>query len=212
MYIVLLGVPGAGKGTQAETLSKKLKLPQISTGDLCRYEMKIKSPIGIKIQDVMDKGGLVSDDIVLDILKKRLAKDDCANGVIFDGVPRTLDQAKNLDIFLTNNNKKIDKVIYIYLDENEILKRLSGRWTCKQQGHIFHEINNPPKTKNVCDFDGSELYQRDDQKPDVIRERIKQYENSTLPLIDYYNKKGTLKKINGNQSIEKVGEDIIKIL
>ncbi len=208
MFIIMLGAPGAGKGTQAKILTKKLNVPQISTGDLFRDEMKRETELGKQITYLMNSGQLVPDETTMEVFKRRVSQPDCQNGAILDGIPRTIMQAKILDLLLKDLNKPLNHVIYIKLSEDEIMNRLSGRWTCKKCGHIYHEEYNPPKTPNICDFDQSPLYQREDQKEEAIKERIKVYRERTEPLIDYYQAQNLLTKIEGQQTIEEVSEAI----
>ncbi len=212
MYIIMLGAPGAGKGTQAELLKNKLGVPQISTGELFRHEMEIGSDLGNSVRETMDGGKLVSDDTTLEIFEKRILKEDCSRGAIIDGVPRTIKQAELLGGLFQKLGKSLETVLYISLPENEIITRLSGRWTCKKCGHVYHEQLNPPKIAHICDIDGCELYQRDDQKPEAILERIEVYKTSTYPLVEYYKSLLLLKEIDGNQEIEKVHQQILRAL
>jgi len=212
MFIVMLGAPGAGKGTQAKILTKKLNVPQISTGDLFRDEMKRETELGKQITYLMNSGQLVPDKTTMEVFKQRVSQPDCQNGAILDGIPRTIMQAKILDILLKELDKPLNHVLYIKLSENEIINRLSGRWTCKQCGRIYHEEYNPPKIPGTCGHDQSPLYQREDQKIEAIKERIKVYRERTEPLINYYWEKDLLTKIEGQQSIEKVSTDIFEKL
>lgn len=208
MNIILLGAPGAGKGTQAEFLEKKLNIPQISTGVLFRKEMAEKTPLGKEITDVMDSGKLVSNDLTMKVLKKRLMEKDCEKGALLDGTTRNIDQAERLETLFKEMGRKLDLVLYIALPEEEIITRLTRRLTCKMNNHVFHEVYNPPKDPKVCDFDGSELYKRDDQKIEVVKERIRVYNKSTQPLIDYYKEKGLLAQIDGTKTIKEVAKEI----
>jgi len=212
MYIVMLGAPGAGKGTQAKVLTKKLNIPQVSTGDLFRDEIRQETELGKQITYLMDSGQLVPDETTMEIFKRRVLQPDCQNGCILDGIPRTIVQAKILDLMLKQLNKVLGHVIYIKLSEEEIVTRLAGRWTCKQCGHVYHEKYNPPKTPGVCDFDQSPLYQREDQKTEAIKERIKVYRECTEPLINYYRERELLLEISGEQAINEVSADILKKL
>lgn len=208
--IVMLGRPGSGKGTQAELLSKKLNIPHISTGEIFRYYMEQNTTLGTKSREYVDSGNLVPDEILLEMLEERMSRADLANGYILDGTPRTLNQAEKIQIMFPKINRAITHVLYIYLTKDLMIKRLSGRWTCKAASHLYHELYNPPKIKGICDVDGSQLYQREDQTPEAIKLRIQKYENETAPLIEYYKKLGLLIQIEGDQSIEAVHEEITK--
>ena len=212
MFIIFLGPPGAGKGTQAGLLAKKLEVPHISTGDLFRDEMKRGTPLGKQIIYLMNSGQLVSDKITMEVLKLRLAQPDCSQGAILDGVPRTIVQAQVLDVMFKSQGKKLDHVIYIELPTEEIIVRLSGRWTCKQCGRVYHEKYDPPQEVGVCDLDNGPLYQREDQKEGAIKERIKVYRELTAPLIKYYKDKDLLLTVSGHDSIEVVNAAVLEKL
>ncbi len=207
-FIVLLGAPGAGKGTQAEILAKRTGLPHISSGDIFRENLKKQTELGKLAQKYMSKGELVPDDVTIAMIKERLSRPDCAKGAILDGFPRTPTQAKALDEMLAELGGKVVAVPFIKVPEEELVERLSGRLVCKANGHIFHKKYNPPKVPGICDYDGSELYQREDDKPEVVRNRIRVYLEQTAPLIDFYRARGLLVEIDGNQPIEKVTEDL----
>ena len=207
MKLIFLGLPGAGKGTQAEVISKKLNIPQISTGDILRENVRLGTELGKKAKKYMDEGKLVPDDIIINMMKERLNSDDCKNGFILDGFPRTIKQAEALDSII-----KIDKVIFIDVPEDVLLSRLTGRRVCKNCNNVYHLEFNPPKNPSICDKCGGELYQRDDDKEETVKKRIETYNNQTKPLIDYYENKGILIRINGNQPIDKVTKDIIEVL
>ena len=208
LFIVLLGAPGAGKGTQADILSKRTGLPHISSGDIFRENLKNQTELGKLAQKYMSKGELVPDDVTIAMIKERLSRPDCAKGAILDGFPRTPAQAEALDEMLAELGGKVSVVPFINVPEEELVERLSGRLICRANGHIFHRKYNPPKVPGICDYDGSELYQREDDKPEVVRNRIRVYLEQTAPLIDYYRKRGLLVEIDGNQPIEKVTEDL----
>ncbi|BAT72201.1 adenylate kinase [Thermosulfidibacter takaii ABI70S6] len=212
MNIIMLGPPGAGKGTQAKMLVEKFGIPQISTGDMLRAAVAEGTELGKKAKEYMDKGQLVPDEVVIGIVEERLKKSDCEKGFILDGFPRTVPQAEALDKILEKMGKKIDYVINIVVPDVEILKRLTGRRTCKQCGAMYHVIYNPPKQEGVCDKCGGELYQRDDDKEETIKNRLKVYNEQTAPLIEYYKAKGVLVDIDGTKSINEIFEDILRVL
>ncbi len=189
MNIILLGPPGAGKGTQAKMMIDHYKIPQISTGDILRANLKERTPLGLKAKEYMDKGLLVPDEVVIDIIQARLKEADCRNGYILDGFPRTVAQAQALDKVLTGMNSGIDHVISIDVDKGELVKRLTGRRTCRQCGRGYHVIFDPPVNKNLCDKCQGELYQRDDDNEDTVRNRLEVYDSQTFPLIQYYKEK-----------------------
>lgn len=214
MRIVLLGGPGSGKGTQAKKLIDKLNVPQISTGDIFRAALKEGTPMGLKAKTFMDKGELVPDDVVIGVVEERLTKPDLDKGYMLDGFPRTLAQAEALDKILVGQGKSIDHAILVDVPDEELVKRLSGRRTCRNSacGKMFHVIFNPSKKEGVCDACGSELYQRDDDSELTIRERLTVYNNQTAPLVDYYEKKGLLRKVQGVGPIGEIFAAIEKVL
>jgi len=211
-FIVLLGAPGAGKGTQAKFLSEKFGLPHISSGDLFRKHLSEGTKLGDIAREYMNQGELVPDDVTIAMLKERINEPDCGTGAILDGFPRTPPQAEALDKLLSEQGSKVLVVPYIKVPEEVLVDRLSGRRVCREQGHVFHVIYNPPKVENVCDFDGSELYLRDDDKPDVVRNRIDVYLKKTAPLIDYYRSKGLLVEVDGNKSIDAIQKELSAIV
>ncbi len=212
MNIIMLGPPGAGKGTQAKMLVEKLGIPQISTGDMLRAAVKEGTELGKKAKEYMDAGKLVPDEVVIGIVKERLAQPDCEKGFILDGFPRTIPQAEALDKVLEELGKKIDYVINVAVPNEELITRLTGRRTCRQCGAMYHVVFNPPKVEGKCDKCGGELYQRDDDKEETIRQRLEVYEAQTAPLIEYYEKKGVLYNIDGTGSIEEIFQNILKVL
>ena len=212
MNLILLGAPGAGKGTQAKLISERHGIPQIATGDILREAVTSGTELGRKAKEFMDRGELVPDEIVIGIVKERLAQPDCENGFILDGFPRTLVQAEALDNILAEMNKKIDAVINIDVSEEETIKRITYRRTCKKCGAIYHLIYNPPKEDKKCDKCGGELYQRDDDKEETVRERFRVYRERTEPLIDYYKKKGLLHNVDGTKNIQDVFREIEDVL
>ncbi len=211
-YYVLLGPPGAGKGTQAQLVSGKLGLPHISSGDLFRDHLKNQTELGKVAKGYMDRGELVPDDVTISMIRERLSRADCKNGALLDGFPRTPAQAVALDELLSQLGGKIDGVPYIKVDSEVLIERLSGRWTCRTQGHVFHQKYNPPKQAGICDIDGSELYQREDDKAETVRNRIQVYFNQTMPLIEFYRQAGVLLEVNGELSIEEVSKVILAAL
>ena len=211
-FYVFLGPPGAGKGTQAKFVAKMLGIPQISSGDIFRENKKNKTELGILADEYIRVGELVPDDVTIRMVGERISRTDCDAGAILDGFPRTPNQAKALDKMLEGMNCQIIQVPYIAVDEEELVERLSGRLTCREQGHVFHKKYNPPKIAGVCDFDGSELYQREDDRPETVKHRIRVYEQQTRPLIEYYKERGILVKIDGNQAIEQVTGDLMEML
>jgi len=211
-YIVLLGPPGVGKGTQAELIAKTTGLPHISSGDLFRENIKDATELGTQAQSFMNKGELVPDDLTIAMIRNRLSRPDCRQGALLDGFPRTTVQAEALEKLLAEFGGKVNFVPYITASESTLVERLSGRWTCKAQGHIFHEKYNPPKKPGVCDVDGSELYQRDDDKAETVTRRIQVYFKQTAPLIAYYRERGSLSEIDGARPIEKVTADLLAVL
>ena len=208
-YVVLLGPPGAGKGTQAKLVSRELDLPHISSGDIFRENLKLNTDLGVMAKVYIDRGELVPDDVTITMIRERLSRADCSSGALLDGFPRTPAQAQALDGMLEEYDAFINAVPYIHVPEEELIERLTGRWTCRAQGHVFHEKYNPPKVSGKCDLDGSDLYQRDDDKAETVRHRIAVYLEQTLPLIEYYRKKTVLIEVDGSQSIEKVASDLM---
>jgi adenylate kinase len=212
MFFILLGAPGAGKGTQADIIVKEMSLPHVASGDLFRHALKNGTDLGKQAESYMKAGKLVPDEITIKMILERIAKDDCRNGCVFDGFPRTLEQAKALDAALEKQGKSIEKAIYIEVPDGVLLDRLTGRWVCRTCQAPFHQKNQPPKKEGVCDKCEGELYQRADDKEVTIKERLKVYFAQTMPLLEYYEKKGKLFRCNGNQHIDEVGRDIVKFL
>src|SRR4030043_1872364 len=197
MNLILLGPPGAGKGTQAQRMVERYRIPQISTGDILRAAVKESTPLGTKAKGFMDQGQLVPDEIVIGIIEERLKAKDCHPGFILDGFPRTIPQAEALQPILTKIGKKIDYVINIEVESEELVRRLTGRRTCKNCGAMFHLLFQPTKKEGICDRCGGMLYQRSDDKEETIRTRLKEYERQTAPLIQYYQLQNTLRPIQG---------------
>ncbi|MCX7883969.1 MAG: adenylate kinase [Caloramator sp.] len=212
MNIVLLGPPGAGKGTQAKQIEEKYNIPHISTGDIFRKNIKEKTPLGITAKEYIDKGHLVPDDITIAIVEDRLKQDDCFNGFLLDGFPRTIEQADALDKVLKIQDKKVEFVINIQVPEEELIKRLTGRRVCTACGASYHMIFNPPKEDEICDLCKGKLIQRPDDSIETVTNRLKVYRKQTEPLINYYKNKQILYNINGEQDIQKVFNDICSIL
>jgi adenylate kinase len=211
-FIVLLGPPGVGKGTQAKLIAEVTGLPHVSSGDLFRENIKNGTELGKLAQSFINKGELVPDDVTIGMIRDRLSQPDCKNGALLDGFPRTTVQADSLASLLGEFGGKVDHVPYITASETVLTERLSGRWTCKAQGHVFHEKYNPPQKAGICDFDGSVLYQREDDRAETVARRIKVYFAQTACLIDYYRQNGQLSEIDGAQPIEKVTADLLAIL
>ena len=208
MNLILLGAPGAGKGTQAELLVEKLSIPAISTGNLLREARADGSELGQKIKKLMDEGSLVPDDVILDIVAERVAKDDCKNGFILDGVPRTLAQAEALEA----RNVRIDHVISIEIDDSVIAGRMTGRRVCSKCGASYHVTANPPKTEGICDLCQGQLVTRKDDAPETVNHRLEVYHALTEVLKDFYSQRGKLRLVEGNQSIEGANRDILKAI
>lgn len=211
-FIVLLGPPGVGKGTQAEILSERSGLAHISSGDLFRENMKDGTELGRLAQTYMARGELVPDDVTIAMIRERLHRPDAQAGAVLDGFPRTPAQADALDVMLQDFNGRVDAVPYITAREDVLIDRLSGRWTCRANGHIFNEKSNPPKIPGKCDYDGSELYQREDDKPETVKRRIQVYLEQTSPLISHYRRQGKLIEIDGTQPIEQVTQALMDAL
>lgn len=212
IFIVLLGPPGVGKGTQARILSEKSKLAHISSGDLFRENIKNQTELGKQVKAILDKGELVPDDLTISMIRDRISRPDCVAGAILDGFPRTPAQAQALDDMLAEFNSEVNAVPYITAAESILIERASGRWTCKAQGHIYHEKFNPPRQAGVCDIDGSEVYQREDDKAEVVSKRIRVYFDQTMPLVEHYEAAGKLIKIDGTQPVEQVTKELLTAL
>ena len=212
MYIIILGAPGAGKGTQTDILSQEMNLTHIASGDLFRQALEERTKVGLLAKSYMDKGELVPDEITIKMILERINQLDCTFGCLFDGFPRTLRQAKVLDKALKEQGKTIDKAIYIEVPNEELVKRLSGRWLCRTCQTPYHIINSPPKTPGKCDKCGGELYQRSDDREETVKERISVFFAQTVPILDYYEKQGKLIKVNGNLGMQGVAREIISAL
>jgi adenylate kinase len=212
LYIILLGAPGAGKGTQAEILHEKFGLVHISSGDLFRENVSKQTPLGVLAKSYMDKGELVPDDVTVQMVMERIARPDCAKGVVFDGFPRTPGQAEALKTALAQQKKKIDAVLLVNVRDDVLIQRLSARFICPICNSVYNILSNPPKVAGICDKDGTPLSQRNDDKPETVANRLKVYHTQTAPLIDYYRAAGLLHDIDGEQDIDTVQAAVVKIV
>ncbi|MCR5234368.1 MAG: adenylate kinase [Lachnospiraceae bacterium] len=212
MKIIMLGAPGAGKGTQAKMIAAKYEIPHVSTGDIFRANIKEQTELGMEAKKYMDQGLLVPDELTVKILLDRVAKDDCKNGYVLDGFPRTIPQAEVLDKAVSELNESIDYAINVDVKDENIIRRMSGRRACLKCGATYHIEHIPPKKEGICDACGSELVLRDDDKPETVEKRLKVYHEQTQPLIDYYNKKGILREVDGSQDMKDVFNAIVDIL
>ena len=212
MKIIMLGAPGAGKGTQAKQIAAKYEIPHISTGDIFRANIKEGTALGMEAKSYMDKGQLVPDELTVKILLDRVSKDDCKNGYVLDGFPRTIPQADVLDKAVSELSDKIDYAINVDVKDDNIIRRMSGRRACLNCGATYHIVNVPPKKEGICDTCGSELVIRDDDKEETVKARLLAYHEQTQPLIDYYNNKGILKEVDGTKDMNDVFADIVNIL
>ncbi len=212
MYIILIGAQGSGKGTQAEMLSQALGIPHVASGDLFRKAFDEKTELGLKAKAYLDRGELVPDDITVAMVLGRLAEPDCAQGVLLDGFPRTVAQAQALDKGLQKVGKQIDVSIYIKVQREELLRRLSGRCICRANQHVYNIYTHPPKLAGICDLDGSELYQRSDDVGEAVQRRLDIFFNETIQLLDYYGSQHKLDEVDGNQSIEQVYKSLLDVI
>jgi adenylate kinase len=212
MNLVLMGLPGAGKGTQAEKIVEKYGIPHISTGDMFRAAIKEGTKLGLQAKSYMDRGDLVPDEVTIGIVRERLSKDDCQKGFLLDGFPRTVAQAEALENILAELNRSIDYVINIDVDKDILMERLTGRRICKNCGATYHLVFNPPSQSGVCDKCGGELYQRADDNEETVANRLEVNLKQTQPLLDFYQAKGYLRNINGQQEIDKVFQDISELI
>jgi adenylate kinase len=212
MYIIMLGAPGAGKGTQADILSQEMDLPNIASGDLFRQALEERTEIGLLAKSYMNKGELVPDEITIKMILERMNQPDCASGCLLDGFPRTLHQARVLDEALKEQGKTIDKAIYIEVPNSELVKRLSGRRLCRVCQTPYHIISSPPETPGKCDKCGGELYQRSDDREETVKDRLNIFFAQTFPILDYYKKQNKLIRVNGNLGIQDVAREIISAL
>lgn len=212
MHIILLGAPGAGKGTQAELLIKKYGLAHVAPGDIFRQAVREGTPLGKKAKEYMDRGALVPDEIVIGIMRERLAREDCRRGFLLDGFPRTVNQADALGQTLQELGITLDGVVNLEVSEVELVRRLTGRRVCPKCGANYHVMFNPPRTEGRCDNCGTDLIQRDDDREETVRRRLEVYRNQTQPLINYYQERGLLKTVNGEQLVAKVSQDLARII
>jgi len=212
MNLILLGAPGAGKGTQAERMVKRLGIPHVASGDLFREHLKQGTALGQLAKSYMDKGELVPDEVTIAMVRERLARPDCTPGVILDGFPRTIPQAEALGKVFADKGERINGVLYIKASAETLLARLSGRWICRANQHVFHMLYNPPRQPGMCDICGSELYQRDDDTRQTAQRRLQVYFEQTMPLIEYYRGRGLLVEVNGEKSIDEVEAEISRVV
>lgn len=212
LNIILLGAPGAGKGSQAKLIKEKYQIPHISTGDMFREAIKANTSLGILANSYISKGDLVPDDVTIALVKERLSKDDCKNGFLLDGFPRTIPQAEALEKLTLDINRPINLVIDVSVDDSILLDRIAGRRVCKKCGASYHVKNSPSKVEGICDVCGSNLVIRNDDNPDALKVRLEHYHKQTLPLVDFYKNKNLLKFVNGDQSLESVFSDIVKLI
>ena len=212
MKIIMLGAPGAGKGTQAKQIAAKYQIPHISTGDIFRANIKNGTELGKEAKEYMDKGLLVPDELTVRLLLDRVAQDDCKNGYVLDGFPRTIPQAEVLDKELTKLGDSVDFAVDVDVPDENIIRRMSGRRACLNCGATYHIVNIPPKKEGICDVCGSELVLRDDDQPETVKNRLKVYHEQTQPLIEYYTGKGVLRTVDGTLPMEEVFDAIVKIL
>lgn len=212
MKIIMLGAPGAGKGTQAKQIADKYSIPHISTGDIFRANIKNGTELGKKAKQYMDQGALVPDELTCDLVMDRIQQDDCKDGFVLDGFPRTIPQAEALDAALGKINEKMDYAIDVDVPDENIVNRMSGRRACLNCGATYHLISIPPKVEGICDRCGSEIVLREDDKPETVQKRLKVYHEQTQPLIDYYKNQGILKSVDGTQPMDEVFKAIVTIL
>lgn len=212
MNIILMGLPGAGKGTQASEIVKKFPIPHISTGDMFRKAIKDETDLGKEAKSYMDRGELVPDEVTVGIVKERISEDDAKKGFLLDGFPRTINQAESLSQIMSELDREIDAVINIEVPEEELMNRLTGRRICEKCGTTYHLVFNPPKVDGICDIDGGKLYQREDDNPETVSNRLSVNVKQSKPILEYYNNKGVLKNIDGSKDIDEVTNDVIDIL
>jgi adenylate kinase len=208
LNLVLLGPPGSGKGTQAERLQADFKLPYYATGDILRAAVRDRTELGRKAKEYMDRGDLVPDEVIIGVIAERIQSPEARDGFLLDGFPRTTPQAESLDSELDRLSRRLMAAVLIDVDDDEVVRRLGGRRTCAKEGHVFHVDFDPPKNEGICDICGSRLIVRDDDKPEVIRNRLKQYHDKTEPLVAYYEARGILRRVDGSQASDDVGDRI----
>ena len=211
-FVVLLGPPGAGKGTQAQRVARSLNVPHVSSGDIFREHLKNQTELGVTATGYIDRGQLVPDDVTIEMIRERLSRPDATAGAILDGFPRTPPQAEALESILSNLGSGLSAVIYIRVNEDVLARRLCGRRTCRAEGHIFHVEFNPPMEPGICDVDGSELYQRPDDMRETVLQRIEVFNRQTAPLIEYFRKRDLLREVDGNHTIEEVTAAVLEQL
>lgn len=212
MYVIFLGLPGAGKGTQAARLTQPTGLAHVTTGELFRENIRKETALGKKAKEFVEGGLLVPDEITIGMLLDRIAQPDCEKGFMLDGFPRTIEQAEALDAALKGQSKEIDQVVYVKVGTDELVRRLAGRWNCKQCGAVYHEVSQPPAKPGVCDNCGSQLYQREDDKPEVVRTRLEVNIKNLEPLLAYYGEHGKVTEIDGERDADAITGDIEKVL
>ena len=212
MKIIMLGAPGAGKGTQAKKIAEKYSIPHISTGDIFRANIKNNTELGKKAKTYMDKGELVPDELVVDLIMDRFKQPDCENGYVLDGFPRTIPQAESLTKALSERGEAVDYAVNVDVPDENIINRMSGRRACLNCGATYHIVYNPSKKEGICDTCGQQLVLRDDDKPETVKKRLSVYHDQTQPLIDYYKNEGILAEVDGTKDMEEVFQDIVKIL
>jgi adenylate kinase len=212
LNLVLLGPPGSGKGTQGERLQEDLRLPYYATGDILRAAVKNETELGRTAKEYMDRGDLVPDEVIVGVIAERIDSAEARDGFILDGFPRTMPQAEALDSRLEQLGRRVTAVLLIDVPDDELVRRLGGRRTCEKNGHVFHVEFNPSEQEGVCDLDGSELVVRDDDKPEVIRNRLEQYHEKTEPLVDYYDQRSLLRRIDGTAAPDEVTEEVRRTL
>jgi adenylate kinase len=211
-FFILLGPPMSGKGTQAIQLSEKLGIPQVSSGDLFRYNIKNQTELGMEAKTYIDRGDLVPDKVTIGMVADRLRQEDCLPGALLDGFPRTIPQAEALDRILGDLGAELEAVVSIDVPDDVLVERASGRRICRSCGQSYHLVFNPPQEEGICDLDEGELYQREDDKPETVRQRLAVYLKQTSPLIEFYRERGLLKEVNGDQTITEVGEEITAVI
>lgn len=212
MFVVFLGLPGAGKGTQAARLAARTGLAHVTTGEIFRENIRNETALGKKAKPFVESGKLVPDEITIGMLLDRISQPDCADGCLLDGFPRNIDQARALDEAMSAADKTIDKVVYIKVDEEELVRRLAGRWSCPECGAVYHEISQPPKDKGICDVCSSELHQREDDKPDVVATRLKVNSEQLQPILDFYRSQGKVSEVDGARDADSITVDLKEIV